>query len=42
MLCADMDGWDVVVGGREAREGRGMCIHVADLLHCTTETNIRL
>ena len=35
MLCDDLDGRDV----GEAQEGRDICIHVADSLHCTTETN---
>ena len=29
-------GWE---GARKAQEGGDICIHVADSLHCTTETN---
>ena len=28
-------GWD----GTEVQEGEDICIHIADSLHCTTETN---
>ena len=42
MLCDDLDGWDGG-GGREVQEGGGdMCIHIADSLHCTAETNTTL
>ena len=27
-------------GGREAQEGGDVCMHIADLYHCTTETSI--
>ena len=30
------------VGGREVQEGRDICIHTADLPHCTLETNTTL
>lgn len=36
MLCDDLDGWDGE--GKEVQEGEDICIHKADLLHCTTET----
>ena len=26
-------------GGREAQEGRDICVHMADSLRCTAETN---
>ena len=39
MLCDDLDGWD---GGREVQEGGDICIHIADSLHCTAETNTTL
>ena len=26
-------------GGREIQEGGGVCIHIAESLHCTAETN---
>ena len=29
----------MVGGGREAQEGKGTRIHIADSLHCTAETN---
>jgi len=29
-------------GEREAQKGGYMCIHIADSLHCTTETNTTL
>ena len=41
MLCDDLERWDGE-GGREAHGGRGckdVCVHVADSLCCTTETN---
>ena len=37
MLCDDLEelaGWGV--GGPE---GGDICVHIADSLHCTTETN---
>ena len=37
MLCDDLDGWDG--RGREVQEGGDICIHIADSLHCTAETN---
>ena len=36
VLCDNLDGWD---GGREAQEGGNICMHIADSLHCTAETN---
>ena len=42
MLCGDLDGWDGVEGGREVQEGGDICIHIADSLHCTAETNTTL
>ena len=42
MLCDDLDGWDKGRGGREVQEGGDICIHVADSLHCTAETNTPL
>ena len=41
MLCNDLETWDRE-GGREAQEGGDMgniCMHMADSLCCTTETN---
>ena len=41
MLCDDLEGWDRE-DGREAQKGGGygdMCMHMADLLCCATETN---
>ena len=40
MLCHDLDGWGG--GGREAQEVGDRCIHIADSLHCTAETNTPL
>ena len=40
MLCGDLDGWDGE--GREVQEGGDICIHIADSLHCTSETNTTL
>ena len=36
----DLEGWNGGVGGREAQEGRDICIHMADSLHCTVETDL--
>ena len=41
MLCDDLEGWDGE-GGREAQEGGDICIHIADSLCCTAETNTTL
>ena len=44
MLCDDLGVWDRE-GGREAQEGgnmRNICIHTADSLCCTAETNTTL
>ena len=39
MLCGDdIDGWDWGAG-REVLEGGDKCIHIADSLRCTAETN---
>ena len=38
MLCNDLEGWDRE-DGREAQEGVDICMHMADSLSCTTETN---
>ena len=38
MLCGDLDGWD----GGEVQEEGVICIHIADSLHCTAETNTTL
>ena len=42
MLCDDLDGWDWGVGvrgGKEVQKGGDICIHIADSLGCTAETN---
>ena len=39
MLCDDLDGWDGAGGGMEALEGGYICVHTADSLRCTAETN---
>ena len=45
--CKDLDGWDGREvgwegGGRGVQEGAYKCIHTADSLHCTAETNTTL
>ena len=43
MLFDDLDGWDEGgVEGSEVQEGRNRCMHTADSLHCTVETNTAL
>ena len=42
MLCGDPDGWDGEGGGREVQEGGDICIHIADSLRCTAETDTTL
>ena len=43
MLCDDLEGWEGGGGiGREAPEGGDICIHTADSLCCTAETNTTL
>ena len=39
MLCEDLDGRDA---GKEVKEEGNICIHTADLPHCTAETNTTL
>ena len=41
VLCDDLDGWDGG-GRREVQEGEDICIHIADSLRCTAETNTTL
>ena len=38
MLCDNLEGWDGK-DGREAQVGGNICIHIADSLCCTAETN---
>ena len=38
VLCDDLEGGTGVGGGKEAQEGGDICIHIADSLHCTAET----
>ena len=38
MLC-DLEGWDRGWRWGEVQEGGDICIHTADSLHCTAETN---
>ena len=40
VLCDDLEGWDGDGGGRSKREG--ICIHIAESLSCTGETNLIL
>ena len=43
LLSDELKGWNGVgVGGREAQEGADICIHMADSLCCTAETNTTL
>ena len=42
MPCDDIDGWDGGGDGREVQEGGDICIHIADSLHYTAETNTTL
>ena len=37
----DLAGWDER-NGREVQDGGAICIHMADSLFCTAETNISL
>jgi len=41
VFCDDLDGWDGG-GGREVQKGEAICMHMADLLHDTAETNTTL
>ena len=40
-ICADLEGWAGGIG-KEIQKPRDICIHVADSLHCTAETNTAL
>ena len=42
MFCGDLDGWDGGGGGREVQVGGNICMHIADSLCCTAETNTAL
>ena len=42
MLCDDLERWDWEGDGMEAQEGGNICVHIADSLCCTSETNITL
>ena len=44
MLCGDLDGQDGGGGrdGREVQEGGDICLHIADSLYYTAETNTTL
>ena len=45
MLCTNLEGWHAGVGGRlkmEPQGGRDVCIHIADSLCGTAETNTTL
>ena len=41
MFCDDLEGWD---GDdvKEVQEGRDICMHKSDSLHCTAGTNTTL
>ena len=38
VFCDDLEGWD----GRGFQEGGHICIHMADSLSCTAETNVTM
>ena len=38
----DLEGWDGGWSGKEVQEGGDICLHMADSLVCTAETNITL
>ena len=42
MPCGDLDGMNREGGKREGQEGGDICIHIADSLFCTTESNTTL
>ena len=43
LLCDDLEGWDGGdSGGRETQEGADVCMHIADSLCSTIETNTAL
>ena len=42
MLCDDLEGWEVVGGGREVQVGGDTCIPLADSCRCTAETHTTL
>ena len=43
LLCDDLEGWNGGdSGGREAQEGVDVCMHIADSLCSTIETNTAL
>ena len=42
VLCRDLEGRDGGEGGREAQEGRDVCIHIVDSFNCTAESNTTL
>ena len=42
MLSDNLEGWDGVEDGREAHGAEDLCVHTADSLCCTAETNTAL
>ena len=42
VFCDNLEGWNVVGGGREAQEGGNKCIPIADSCCCMAETNTTL
>ena len=38
-VCDNLEGWDELGGGREASEGGGICVPMADSCWCVVETN---
>ena len=42
MIRDDLEGWDGGWGWEGGLRAGDICIHMADSLHCTAETNIKL
>ena len=42
MLCDDLEGWAGGGGRRGAQKGGDICVHIADSLGWTAETNTAL
>ena len=42
VLSDDLEGWGEARGWKQAQEGGDICIHIADSLRCTAETNTTL
>ena len=42
VLSDDLEGWGEARGWKQPQEGGDICIHTADSLRCTAETNTTL